>query len=223
MSNTVIRNVTDSSRRYIYVIWLILLIGFAIIYGASIVWDFRLDQRISDKQVQLDQVEAQIRQTGSEKAFFSYKFAEQLVKQWDTKWSQHITALVEVLKQVQSNDYVWANAIELSDFTISPTTLSLKWRVSNLILLYYSSPEKWYTSLIDRFASLPFISNISIKKYNKIWDYYEFTLDADINPNAIIQQQTNDTNEQWSGNQNSWTNQVLSNSWTNNTTKSNNQ
>lgn len=219
MSNTVIRNVTDSSRRYVYVLWLILLIGFGIAYGASIVGDFRLDQRIADKQAKLDQVEAQIRQTGTEKAFFSYKFAEELVKAGDTKRSQHITALVEVLKQVQSNNYVGANAIELSDFTISPTTLSLKWRVSNLILLYYSSPEKWYMSLIDRFASLPFISNISIKKYNKIWDYYEFTLDADINPNAIIQQSDNNSNQSGTGE----STETLNTSGTNSTTESNNQ
>jgi hypothetical protein len=188
MSNTIMKDTIQSSRRYIYSIGLIGVVLWALAYGWSFLANIRLDQRILTKQSQLTQVESTIAKIGSEKAFFSYKFAEELIKKWWTKRSAHITALIEVLKKVQSNNYVWANAIQLSDFTISPEKLSLKWKVSNLILLYYSSPEKWYTSVIDRFAELSFISNIAIKKYNKIWDYYEFTLTADINPNAIIQQ-----------------------------------
>ncbi len=186
----------ESSRRYIYSIGLVCVILCGIIYGGSFLADIRLDQRITTKQEQLAQVESTIAKIGSEKAFFSYKFAEDLIAKWGTKRSSHITALIAVLKEVQSNNYVGANAIQLSDFTVSPTKLSLKWKVSNLILLYYSSPEKWYISIIDRFTGLSFISNIAIKQYNKLWDYYEFTLTADINPNAIIQQ-SNTTNT-WS-------------------------
>lgn len=178
----------ESSRRYIYSIGLVCVILCGLVYGWSFLANIRLDQRIATKQEQLAQVEATIAKIGSEKAFFSYKFAEDLVAKWGTKRSSHITALIAVLREVQSNNYVGANAIQLSDFTISPTKLSLKWKVSNLILLYYSSPEKWYISIIDRFAWLSFISNIAIKRYNKLWDYYEFTLTADINPHAIIQQ-----------------------------------
>jgi hypothetical protein len=188
MSNSVMKGNVESSRRYTYSIGLACVIICILIYGWSFLADIRLDQRIATKQEQLAQVEATIAKIGSEKAFFSYKFAEELItKEW-TKRSSHITALIKVLREVQSNNYVGANAIQLSDFTISPTKLSLKWKVSNLILLYYSSPEKWYVSVIDRFAWLSFISNITIKRYNKIWEYYEFTLTADINPHAIIQQ-----------------------------------
>ena len=188
MSNTIMKGNFESSRRYAYSIGLACVIICVLIYGWSFLTDIWLNQRITTKQEQLAQVEATIAKIGSEKAFFSYKFAEELIAQWWTKRSSHITALIEVLREVQSNNYVGANAIQLSDFTISPTKLTLKWKVSNLILLYYSSPEKWYVSVIDRFASLSFISNITIKRYNKIWEYYEFTLTADINPNAIIQQ-----------------------------------
>ena len=202
MSNTVMKWNIQSSRRYIYSLWLITLILWGLLYGWSFLANIWLDQRIEDKQDQLNQVEKTISQIGSEKAFFSYKFAEELIKKWWTKRSSHITALIEVLREVQSNNYIWANAIRLSDFTISPEKLSLKWKVSNLILLYYSSTEKWYVSVIDRFATLPFISNIAIKKYDKVWEYYEFTLTADINPNAIIQQQSINT----------WNN-IINSSW----------
>lgn len=184
---------TQTSRRYIYSIGLLLVIVAAVLYGGTFVANMWLDQRTQTKTDQLNQVEAAITKIGSEKAFFSYKFAEWLVKKWGTKRSEHITALIEVLKKVQNNNYVGSNVIQLSDFTISPTKLSLKGKVTNLILLYYSSPEKGYTSLIDRFAELPFVSNIAIKKYNKIGDYYEFTLTADINPNAIIQHKSTNT------------------------------
>lgn len=189
MSNTVMKWHIESSRRYIYSLGIVAVVLCILLYWGSFLVNIRLDNRIATKQNQLAQVEKTISEIGSEKAFFSYKFAEELVAKWGTKRSEHITALIQVLKEVQSNNYVWANAIQLSDFTISPTKLSLKWKVSNLILLYYSSVEKWYISIIDRFAWLSFISNISIKRYDKIWEYYEFTLTADINPHAIIQQQ----------------------------------
>lgn len=109
-----------------------------------------------------------------------------------TKRSDQIKALVAVLKKIQSNNSIGTNAIQLSDFKISPTELTLKGKVSNLILLYYSSQANNYVNLIDRFAELPFITNIAIKKYNKIGNFYEFSLDADINPNVILKPQTNE-------------------------------
>ena len=96
--------------------------------------------------------------------------------------------LIDVLNQIQDNNYIGANVIKLSDFTISPTSLSLKGKVVDLILLYYSSKEKNYTSVIDRFTNLPFISNLRIQHYTKVGDYYEFVLTADIDLNGTLQQ-----------------------------------
>lgn len=194
MVNTVMKEHIQSSRRYIYSLWLVTVIIWIILYAWSFGADIWLDERIQTKQDELSAVEKNIATIGSEKAFFSYKFAEGLVSQWWTKRSYHITALINVLKEVQSNSDIGSNAIKLSDFTISPTKLSLQGKVNNLLLLYYSTEDNSYTSIIDRFAKLPFISNIEIKKYNKVWDYYEFTLLADINPNALIQQPDDTTN-----------------------------
>jgi hypothetical protein len=53
-----------------------------------------------------------------------------------------------------------------------------------LILLYYTSEEKWFTGLIDRFKELDFIDDISIQTYQKDgWEetpWYEFTLNAKV-------------------------------------------
>jgi hypothetical protein len=63
--------------------------------------------------------------------------------------------------------------------------IELQWRVSRLILLYYTSEEKWFTWLIDRFKELDFIDDISIQTYQKEWEdlaeWYGFTLHAKVN------------------------------------------
>ena len=193
MANSIIRQATQTPRRTLYTVGLFFFILLWVAYiGAWASSETRLSQRIQDKQSELNTIEEQIRQTGSEKTFFAYKFASEIDKN-TTQWSQHISALVEVLRQVQDNSYVWSNAITLSDFTISPTSLSLKWTVSNLLLIYYTSQTNNYVSLIDRFTSLSFMENIAIKHYNKIGNLFEFTLSADINPNVMfepIQQST---------------------------------
>jgi len=79
MSNTIMKGNLESSRRYIYSIGLVCVILCGIIYGGSFLADIRLDQRITTKQEQLAQVESTIAKIGSEKAFFSYKFAEDLI------------------------------------------------------------------------------------------------------------------------------------------------
>lgn len=147
--------------------------------------NFWLNNTIQAREDALNAVEEEIKRTGSEKTFFAYQFANEL-NNTSTKRSAHITALVEVLRQVQDNSYVWSNALTLSDFTITPESLSLKWAATNLLLIYYSSQANNYTGLIDRFTALNFIENIAINQYNKIWNSFEFTLDADINPNAIL-------------------------------------
>ena len=145
------------------------------------------DQRIQKRQEQLQQIEQQIKKIGSEKAFFSYSFAQELANNQEVKRAEQITALTNVLKKIQNDNKIGGNAIYLSDFSISPTELSLRGRVNDLILLYYSSEANNYTNLIDRFVELEFLDNISIKQYDKVGNYYEFTLHATINSDVIIQ------------------------------------
>lgn len=188
MSNKVMQVTTNSPWRYIYGVWLWVLILSLVAYWSSFLVNIMLDSRIQTRQSQLQQVEDLISKIGSERAFFSYKFAESMAQNKWIKRSEQIQALITVLRRIQSNNSIGANAIQLSDFSVSPTELNLKGKVSNLILLYYSSEVNDYTNLIDRFAELPFITNIAIKKYNKVGNYYEFSLDADINPNVILEQ-----------------------------------
>lgn len=195
MSNTIMQSTTKSPWRYMYGVWLAVFILSILVYGWTFLANMRLDSRIQTRQSELQQVEDLIAKIGSERAFFSYKFAEWTNNKQGIKRSDQITALVTVLRKIQANNSIGANAIQLSDFSISPTELTLKGKVSNLILLYYSSEANNYINLIDRFAELPFITNIAIKKYNKVGNFYEFSLQADINPNVILEQNTTTTQQ----------------------------
>ena len=76
MTNTIMTNNINSSRRYIYSIGIVGIVCYIILYGGSMAGDIRLDERITIKQNELTIVEDTIAHIGSEKAFFSYKFAE---------------------------------------------------------------------------------------------------------------------------------------------------
>lgn len=189
MANSIMKSsLPQSSWKYVFSIVSIIVIWWIITYIWAFFAKIWINNRIDIRNNELQQVEDMIKKIWSEKAFFSYKFAEQLTQKDKIKWSDQITALTEVLKQVQNNNIAWVNAIQLSNFSISPEKLTLQGKVTNLLLLYYSSIPNNYINLIDRFTNLPFITNVTIKKYNKIGQYYEFSLSADINPNAILKQ-----------------------------------
>lgn len=193
MANSITQQKFNSIRRYVYVIGLLIIILAIIAYGVSVGGNIWIDKLIEERKTQLSLVEKKVAELGSERSFFSYNFAKEITKEWGIKWSDHIRSLIDVLNQIQSNSSIGANAVVLSDFTITPTTISLKGKVKDLLLLYYSSSERNYTSVIDRFTWLPFISNLSIKNYNKVGDYYEFVLNADINLNATLPTDTINT------------------------------
>jgi len=87
--------------------------------------------------------------------------------------------MLEDLKQVDTST---TDTIALSDFNVSMEKITLKWQVSNLLLLYYSNTAKGVRSLIDRFSSLDFVKNIRIQTYDRVGDnnYYEFVLEANV-------------------------------------------
>lgn len=96
-------------------------------------------------------------------------------------WFDHITKIIDILNSLKSVDPSESDSVILTDFNVSLDTISLRWKVSNLSTLYYSSSQNWIQSLIDRFEALDFIENMSIKSYNKVEDgYFEFVLQAKI-------------------------------------------
>lgn len=53
--------------------------------------------------------------------------------------------------------------------------------VSSLVLLYLTKPDSNFYSVIDRFKSLSFISDMKLKNYTKLDDgTYQFVLQATV-------------------------------------------
>lgn len=123
------------------------------------------------------QLDSYMSLTGYEK-IMGIKHLEETVK--TMPWFQHIPKVIAILDEVKSLDSASTDSIVLSDFKVSLDELSVKGKVSNLKLLYYTSPNSSYTSLFDKFASLDFIRDMKVKTYAKAGDYFEFVLTAKV-------------------------------------------
>lgn len=102
----------------------------------------------------------------------------------DIPRSTHIQKVVSMLNDIKSLAAGQDQTLVLSDFTVSLDKLSVRGKVSSLLLLYYTNPEKGIVSLIDRFKTLDFISNMRIKNYSKDNGFFSFVLEANVNDNG---------------------------------------
>ena len=160
------------------ILW-VLLLAFAYLKVDM----FLMNQTITDKRQVLSWQTAQLKSytllTGYNK-LQAVKILEE--KQTTMPRSDHISKMIAMLEDLKQVDTSTTDSIILSDFNVSMDKITLKWQVSNLLLLYYSNPTKGITSLIDRFSNLDFIKNIRIQTYDRVGDnnYYEFVLEANI-------------------------------------------
>lgn len=139
-------------------------------------WKYRsLKNFEQTKTAELDVVKKKF---GSDEMYEKYNYAELINKKYNKiPRSQRITLIVEKIEELKKMSYEW-NAIILSDFTVSLEELSLKWKVSNLTLLYRSSKNRHYKSLIEMFQELDFVEKVQIKTYKNNWNMVEFILNA---------------------------------------------
>ena len=100
-------------------------------------------------------------------------------------WAERINKVIEMLTELKNLTPSSNETIVLSDFKVSLESISLRGKVSSLLLLYYSNPEKNIISLIDRFEKLDFIKDIHIQTYNKGTDNaFDFVLEAKVTDNG---------------------------------------
>lgn len=147
---------------------------------------FRIDIYLTERKISLQQdvLDAQNKQLDAYMQLTGYQKLAMLrdleEKTYTMPWFQHIPKVISILENVKSVDGSDSENIILSDFKVSLDEISVKWKVSNLKLLYYTSPNGSYTSLFDRFQSLDFIKDIKINTYAKAGDYFEFVLTAKV-------------------------------------------
>ncbi len=77
-------------------------------------------------------------------------------------WSTYINKILEILNKLKSLNTGDEDFILLSDFKVNLKESSLNGAVGNLAYLY-----SWEDSLISRFNELEFLSNITIRKYER--------------------------------------------------------
>lgn len=146
------------------------------------VYIFFLNKSIQDKDAKITEQNIALENYKSLTGFTKLMAVKELEWKYDEiPRSTHIKKVINMLEEIKSLDQNWDETLILSDFNVDLQKISVKWRVSNLSLLYYSNTEKWVVSLIDRFKNLDFIENLYIKNYTRGDDnFFSFVLEANV-------------------------------------------
>ena len=178
LSGAVYRNIRYRLSRLSMVLFVV-LIAVCVYLQVSI---FLTKQQISKQQDILTQKNQELEQMLSNQTFTKLettRYLSQTLRQMP--WSVHIPKVISIVDALQSLDGGDNGSIQLSDFKVSLDKISLRGTVSNLLLLYYSAPERGFLSLLDIFAELDFIQDMRVQNYNKSTDgTFEFVLQANV-------------------------------------------
>ncbi|USN57397.1 MAG: hypothetical protein H6766_02935 [Candidatus Peribacteria bacterium] len=158
--------------------------------AAGTLWflNYRLDASVATAKEEATQAQNELTALENTAQYQKISFAQELYQEAkDLPWSEHITALIEVLQSVQNINST-NGTIELYDFTVNLDSIEISGRTSSLALLYYPKSDT-REGLISAVSELPFLDDIRIQTYLKADDMYEFTLYATIILDEATQQQ----------------------------------
>jgi len=134
-----------------------------------------VNNRVAAKEEQVRKDEA----SDWYKKFLAVKSLED--KNANMSWYDRIEKISEILEDLRSlDDEEEGTTLELSDFYVSLEEISLRWIVSSLKDLYYTSASWKMRAVLDRFESLDFIDKMVIKEYNNNGYWFEFSLFANV-------------------------------------------
>ncbi len=163
--------------------FLVLLLILAIIALAYLKIDIYLtQQKISEQEINLTEQEQKLSEYESVVSYDKFLLVNNLENiTTDMPWFEHIPKIMAIFDDLKNVDSSSSDTIILSDFHVTLEEVSLKWTVSSLRALYYTSPTWKFKSLLDRFEELDFIEDMTIKSYEKVWEkYFEFVLNAKV-------------------------------------------
>lgn len=175
-------NKTFHSRRktYFKILWLLFLLGLwlYIFLQANM---FFTKQKIADQQIILDSQNEELAWFKTATWYIKLNAVRELESNTDNMaWSERISKIIEMLNDLKRIVPNQSWSIQLSDFRVNLDTVSLRWEVSSLLLLYYSDPTKNIVSLFDRFEKLDFIEDIQVKSYTRTDTAFDFVLEAKV-------------------------------------------
>lgn len=157
--------------------WACLLLG--VCAGLLRFLNYRLDTQLTQAKTEATDAEEELLSIQKTPSYQKITFAHSLYQSAkDLPRSDHITTLINVLKEVQTIDE-GDDTLILYDFTVNLDSIEISWRTSRLALLYYpkNHTREW---LISTVSDLPFLDKIRIQTYLKEEEMYEFTLYANI-------------------------------------------
>ncbi len=126
----------------------------------------------SDLQEAIATQDAEIAKAYESEDFVTYAAGKKLLQtNTDNGWLERLTRVIEIFTTLQN---LGGGNVQFSDFKIDFDEISLKGTVPNLSYIYANN------GVIDQFTSLEFITNVTIKDYQKEDNGFEFTLTADI-------------------------------------------
>lgn len=139
-------------------------------------------QKIAEQEVSLNVQEATLSEYESVTNYDKFLLVKDLENMTtDMPWFEHIPKIMAIFEDLKNIDSSSSDTIILSDFNVTLDEISLKWTVSSLRALYYTSPTGKFKALLDRFEELDFIEDMTIKSYEKVWEkYFEFVLNAKV-------------------------------------------
>lgn len=128
--------------------------------------------------------ESQISDFLAETGFSHYLQIQELEKQTHRlPWADYVHRVLEILEALKAVEES-RGGVQLSEFKVDLEKLSLNGVVSNLRILYGNRLGSG--GLIDKFNNLDFLSDITIRKYEKSQEdgNFEFALSANVVNNA---------------------------------------
>lgn len=159
---------------WVWVLVVLLFVGIMFLNLAQAAKIKHFENKIEKKEAKLEEYEA------SEwyKKFLSVKSLESKTS-WLYRYEriEKISEILDDLRNIDEED--WESTIELSDFNVSLEELSLRGTVSSLKDLYYNASGR-IKAVLDRFEGLDFIEKMTIKEYQKVDEWFEFILHANV-------------------------------------------
>jgi len=178
LSGALYRNIWYRISRLAVVLLVVLIAGY-IYLQISI---FLTQRQIDRQQAILDQKNQELEQLLANDTFTKLETSRYLKDNLQQlPWSIHIPKVIGIVDSIQGLSGGTGSTVQIADLKVSLKEISLQWTVSNLLLLYYSAPERGFLSVLDRFAELDFIQNMRVQNYIKWLDgNFQFVLQASV-------------------------------------------
>lgn len=174
---------TQSWKRYYYLLFTAFILAlFA--RGGLYAYEFYLQKQIETLDTTIQEKTQAVNELLASEKFQQYLKIQEIQRSHSNiPWSDYVNKIIEILESIKAVDED-KGGVELSDFKVDLKELSLNGVVTNLRVLYGKNGSG---GLLDSFNQLDFLSDISIRNYEKKEKdekYYSFTLSAKVINNA---------------------------------------